>query len=142
MEIKIKKLVDGLEDVKQAHDGEWYDLRAAHDVAMKAGDFEYIALGTAIQLPEGYEAILAPRSSTPGKFGIICANSFGVIDNAFCGDGDEWKFAAYAIRDTWIRKNDRICQFRIRKVQPEAEIIYVDHLGNKDRGGYGSTGTN
>lgn len=49
---------------------------------------------------------------------------------------------AYAIRNTDIHKNDRICQFRIQKIQPEAEIVYVSELGNKDRNGIGSTGTN
>ena len=93
-----------------------------------------------MQLPKGYEAYVAPRSSTPKNFGIICANSFGIIDNSFCGDNDEWKLPVYAIRDTYIEMGDRICQFRIVKNQPMLEFEYVDTLGNSDRGGYGSTG--
>ena len=62
------------------------------------------------------------------------------MDNSFCGDNDIWKFAALAIRDTTIHKNDRICQFRIVKNQPEVEFVEVETLGNQDRGGYGSTG--
>lgn len=142
MEIKVKKLVDDLHNINQAHNGEWYDLRCAKDVHLNAGEFAYIPLGVAIELPEGYEAIVAPRSSAAKKFGILQANSIGVIDHAYCGDNDEWMMPVYAIRNTTIHKNDRICQFRIQKIQPEAEIVYVDHLCDKDRGGLGSTGTN
>lgn len=141
MTIKVRKLVDGLFDIEQAHHGEWYDLRAAKSVELKKGEFAYIPLGVAIELPEGYEAIVAPRSSTAKKFGILQANSIGVIDHEYCGDNDEWMMPVYAIKDTLIHKNDRICQFRIQKIQPEATIKYVNHLGNTDRGGLGSTGT-
>ena len=142
MEIKVKKLVDGLHDINQAHNGEWYDLRCAKDMYLIAGDLAYIPLGVAIELPDGYEAIVAPRSSAAKKFGIIQANSLGVIDHAYCGDNDEWMMPVYAIRNTTIHKNDRICQFRIQKIQPEADIVYVSELGTKDRNGIGSTGTN
>ena len=142
MKIKVKKLVDDLHDINQAHNGEWYDLRAAKDVHLSEGELAYIPLGVAIELPEGYEAIVAPRSSAAKKFGIIQANSLCVIDHAYCGDNDEWMMPVYAIRNTTIHKNDRICQFRIQKIQPEAEIVYVSELGNKDRNGIGSTGTN
>lgn len=142
MEIRVKKLVDGLHDINQAHNGEWYDLRCAKDMYLIAGDLAYIPLGVAIELPDGYEAIVAPRSSAAKKFGIIQANSLGVIDHAYCGDNDEWMMPVYAIRNTTIHKNDRICQFRIQKIQPEADIVYVSELGNKDRKGIGSTGTN
>lgn len=91
-------------------------------------------------LPEGYEAHIAPRSSTYKNFGIIQTNSIGVVDNSYCGDEDEWKMAAYALRDTLIRKNDRICQFRIIEKQPEIEFETVEHLRETSRGGFGSTG--
>lgn len=120
--------------------GDWIDLRAAEDVTMKQGDMTYISLGVSMQLPEGYEAIIAPRSSTPLKFGLLCANSIGIVDNSYCGDGDIWRFPAYAIRNTRITKGDRICQFRIQKNQPEIEMAEVETLGNDDRGGIGSTG--
>ena len=120
--------------------GDWIDLRAAEDIEMKAGDFRLISLGVSMQLPEGYEAHIVPRSSTYKHWGIIQANHMGVIDNSYCGDNDIWKFPAIAIRDTQIYKNDRICQFRIVKKQPEFEFEEVDYLENDDRGGFGSTG--
>jgi dUTP pyrophosphatase len=93
-----------------------------------------------MELPEGYEAYLAPRSSTPTKFHIQCANSFGIIDNSYAGDNDIWCFRALALEDTVIKRNDRIAQFRIQKRQPDIEFVEVEHLEKEDRGGLGSTG--
>ena len=93
-------------------------------------------------MPEGYEAHIAPRSSAFKRWGIIQANSVGVIDNSYCGDNDIWMMPVYATRFTKIHKNDRICQFRIVEKQPHLEFEVVDHLGNEDRGGFGSTGRN
>lgn len=140
MKIRIKYHTDDIEKIKKINIGDWIDLRSAEDVTIKKGDIYYINLGVSIELPKGYEAHMVCRSSTPKNFGIICANSIGIMDNSFCGDNDIWKFAALAIRDTTIHKNDRICQFRIVKNQPEVEFVEVETLGNQDRGGYGSTG--
>lgn len=120
--------------------GDWIDLRAAEDVEMKAGDFRIISLGVSMKLPKGYEAHVIPRSSTCKKWGIIQANHMGLIDNSYCGDNDIWKFPALALRDTRIYKNDRICQFRIVKKQPNIIFQEVDHLDAPDRGGFGTTG--
>ena len=108
---------------------------------MKAGEFRYLRLGVGMILPEGYEAHIAPRSSTFKNFGIILTNSVGVVDNSYCGDADEWKAPVYALRDTHIKKNERICQFRIMERQPELEFVTVDKLRDESRGGFGSTGT-
>ena len=137
--IKIKYFTD-IEPVTPMCKGDWVDLRAAEDVTMKSGEFCLIRTGVGMILPEGFEAHLAPRSSTFAKFGIIAANSVGVIDNSFCGEEDEWKMPAYALRDTVIKKNDRICQFRIMEKQPPLEFEAVEHLREKSRGGFGSTG--
>ncbi len=123
-----------------AHDGEWIDLRAAEDVKLAAGDFKLINLGISIKVPEGYESIVAPRSSTFKNFGIIQTNSIGVIDNTYCGENDIWFYPVLAIRDTEIHMNDRIAQFRIQKCQPNFNIKKVEHMKDEDRGGHGSTG--
>ena len=99
-----------------------------------------IPLGVSMQLPEGYEARTAPRSSTFKRWGILQANSVGVIDNSYCGTNDEWKLPVYATRDTVIEKGDRICQFRIYEVQPPVSFEECDTLSDTDRGGFGSTG--
>ena len=138
--IRIKYFCKDLEKVGKIDKGDWIDLRAAVDIEMKANTFALIPLGVGMILPEGYEAHLAPRSSTFKNFGIIQTNHVAVIDESYCGDNDEWKYPAYALRDTVIHKNDRICQFRIMKKQPELLFVEVDALNNVDRGGFGSTG--
>ena len=137
--IKVKYLRD-VQKIKRISVGDWIDLRAAETVEMKAGEFKMIPLGVAMELPKGYEALVVPRSSTFKRYGIILANSIGIIDESYKGDEDEWNFLAYAMRDTEIKKNERICQFRIIGHQPEIEIEEVDTLGNANRGGIGSTG--
>lgn len=120
--------------------GDWVDLRAAEDVDMEAGEFRLISLGVSMNLPDGYEAHVVPRSSTYKNWGIIQANHMGVIDNSYCGNNDICRFPAIAIRDTHICKNERICQFRIMKKQPTLEFQEVDRLADVDRGGFGSSG--
>ena len=140
MDIKIKYTDKDLKPIDAAHKGEWIDLRSAETVEMNAGEFRKIRLGVAMQLPPGYEAIIAPRSSTFDKWGIIFLNSIGIIDNLYCGDNDEWHVAVMALRKTKIYKNDRICQFRILHGQPSLQFIEVEHMDAPDRGGFGSTG--
>lgn len=137
--IRIKYVRD-VEPILELAISDWTDLRAAETVELKAGEYKLIPLGVAMELPTGYEAIVAPRSSTFKHHGILLANSLGVIDNSYCGDNDEWKFLAYATRDVTIRKNERICQFRIQKNQPKVKFEAVESLDNDDRGGIGSTG--
>lgn len=141
MKIKIKYFSDNIDRLTYI-DGksDWIDLRAAADVEMKAGDFKLIPLGVAMELPLGYEAHIVPRSSTFKNFGIIQTNHQGVVDCSYCGDNDQWFMPAYALRDTHIGVNDRICQFRIVENQPKLTFEEVTRLGNEDRGGHGSTG--
>lgn len=131
---KIDKLeyIDGKSD--------WIDLRAAENVVMKQFEFKLIDLGISVQLPEGYEMIIAPRSSTFKNFGLIQTNSIGIVDESYCGRDDVIKMPALAMRDTEIHVNDRICQFRILKHQPTIEFEEVEDLEGKSRGGFGSTG--
>ena len=139
--IKIKYHTDEIEKLRYI-DGKSgrIDLRSAEDVELKAGEFKLISLGVSMELPKGYEAHIVPRSSTFKNFGIIQTNHQAVIDESYCGDNDIWRYPAYALRDTVIHKNDRICQFRIIEHQPTIEFEEVDTLGNEDRNGFGTTG--
>lgn len=139
--IKVKYFNDRLEKLQYIDNkSDWIDLRAAEHIEMEAGEFKLIPLGVAMELPAGYEAHIVPRSSTFKNFGIIQTNSTGIVDEAYQGDNDQWFFPALAMRDTVINVNDRICQFRIVEHQPKIEFVEVVSLGNKDRGGHGSTG--
>jgi dUTP pyrophosphatase len=140
LSIKIKYHGD-VKPIEAFENGDWIDLRAAEDVDMKAGEFRLISLGVSMKLPEGYEAHVVPRSSTYRHWGIIQTNHMGVIDNSYSGNNDIWKFPALAIRDTTIYKNERICQFRIVKKQPDFDFIETEQLDDEDRGGFGTSGT-
>lgn len=148
MNIKIKYFNNVVKRLEKIECGNWIDLRAAENVVMKVGEFRLIPLGIAMELPRGYEAHIVPRSSTFKNFGIIQTNHMGIMDGpdrktgagGYCGDNDQWFMAAYALRDTEIHLNDRICQFRIMEQQPEITFEEVDSLEGADRGGLGSTG--
>ena len=118
------------------------DIRAnlSESVVLKPLERKLIPTGLYISLPEGYEAHIVPRSSTFKNFGIIQTNHCGIIDESYCGPNDWFYMPAYALRDTVIHVNDRICQFRIEKHQPTIGFEEVDHLNGEDRGGIGSTG--
>ena len=143
MEIKIQYLDDTIEPLGfvEGEKSDWIDLRAAMDYRLKAGEHKLIHLGVAMQLPEGYEAVIAPRSSTFKKWGILQPNSPGVVDESYCGPDDWWFMSAYATRDITIAKGSRICQFRIqKKMGRDVTFTQVDKLENENRGGHGSTG--
>lgn len=140
LNIKVKYFDQEIEKIQKIKVGDWIDLRSAENVLLSKGEYALIGLGVGMILPDGYEAHVLPRSSTPSKFGVIMANSMGVIDNSYSGDSDEWKFPAVALWDTEIKKGDRICQFRIVKNQPGINFETVEHLKDESRGGIGSTG--
>lgn len=138
--VKVMYHDDELEKIKKISTGDWTDLRSAEDVDMKQGEWRLIDLGVSMQLPEGYEAILAARSSLFKNTGLLVANGIGVVDHSYCGPEDHWKLSVYATRDTHVSKNDRIAQFRIQRIQPEVFFKTVDKLENPNREGFGSTG--
>ena len=139
--IQIKYFTDKIEKLTYI-DGksDWIDLRAAKDMELKAGEYAMIPLGVAMKLPEGYEAHIVPRSSTYKNYGLIQTNHMGVVDESYCGDNDQWHMPVYALRDTVIHVNDRVCQFRFMEHQPKIVFEEVEALDAPDRGGFGSTG--
>jgi len=140
LEIKVRYVDAEVPRLKLIDKGDWVDVYAWKEIEFKKDEIKVIPLGFAMELPEGWEAHLAPRSSTLKKFGILCGNSFGVIDNSYAGDEDIWGFMAYAVRDTVIHKGDRIAQFRVIEKQPKLRFTEVAHLEKPNRGGFGSTG--
>lgn len=151
MKVRIKYHAD-IPRLRPMHVSEWVDMYAAEDCEIRYSEMHMISLGVSIELPEGYEAIIAPRSSTYKHFGIMCVNGIGIIDNAYKGDGDVWHFPAIGCKGFYdiigdfhkltatIKKGDRICQMRIQKCQPDIQFEEVELLGNDNRNGLGSTG--
>lgn len=140
LKLKVKYFDKEIEKIKKINKGDWIDLRSAAGMFLTKGQFALIPLGVGMVLPEGYEAHIAPRSSTFKNWKILQVNSVGIVDNSYSGDTDQWMMPVFATEDTEIKKNDRICQFRIIEKMPELEIEEVEHLNDKSRGGFGSTG--
>ena len=144
MKMKIKYF-EGATKLKKISKGTWIDVYASKDVFVPLNDRVMIPLGFALELPKGWEGHLAPRSSTFKTWGIIQTNSVGVVDDTYIGDNDQWHMPVYCLDSkneggTWIKKGDKIGQFRIMEVMPEIEFEEVEVFNNSDRGGFGSTG--
>ena len=140
MKIKIIYHNPNLQHIEKIEQGDWIDLRASQDYHLKTGEFTLINLGVSMKLPEGYEAYIAPRSSTFKNYGIIQTNSLGIVDNSYSGTNDIWRMPVYATRDCDIKLNERICQFRIAEKMPSVDFEEVGTLDSVDRSGFGSTG--
>ena len=153
MKIKIKYFEEATK-LKKITKGNWIDVYSNKDIFVEVGNRAMVPLGFALELPSGWEGHLAPRSSTFKTWGVIQTNSVGVVDDTYIGDNDQWHMPIYCLQGkgskileegkeilgTWIKKGDKIGQFRIMEVMPEIEFEEVESFGNADRGGFGSTG--
>lgn len=149
MKIRVKYF-EGATKLQKIEKGNWIDVYANKDIFVEVNERAMVPLGFALELPKGWEGHLAPRSSTFKTWGIIQTNSVGVVDDTYIGDNDQWHMPVYClqgkdekdgIKGTWIRKGDKIGQFRIMEVMPPIEFEEVESFGNAERGGFGSTGT-
>ena len=129
---------------------DWIDVYSDAELEIMPGQHVLIPLGFCAQLPKGYEAHLAARSSLFKSTGLLVANGVGVIDESYCGDNDEWKLSVWNtgiarspdsnFGGVFIHRGDKIAQFRIMKKMPTIHLVEVETLDNIDRGGFGSTG--
>lgn len=166
MRIKIKYVDKSLQTLKVFKKGDWIDLYTRDDVSLTAPqagtryqknnskfrdvkfDSCLLNLNVCLSLPAGFEAVIVPRSSTFKNYGLLQTNHFGVVDNTFCGDSDEWKMSVIATRAINITAGTRVAQFRIQLSQKatiwqkirwifwngKIKFIVVDHLEHSDRG--------
>lgn len=174
LKIKVKVLTEGCMPVIN-ESGDWVDLKSAIDITISAPQSDvlkrrtiegervgyrnveiptyYIPLGVAMQLPQGFEAVIDSRSSSPKKLGLFIPNGQGVVDNTYNGNNDQWHYVCSPMRETAIEAGDRICQFRIQLSQKATmwqkikwllssgiKLVEVDDLGDNNRGGLGTSG--
>lgn len=115
-----------------------FDIYAQEDIVIKNEKITF-DLGFATEIPEGYAAILAPRSGFGTKYGMKLSNTLGLIDSDF---RNEWK-ATLSVSDcdfVEIERGERFLQFFLIKVD-EFKIEITESLTETERkGGYGSTG--
>ena len=174
LKIKIKLKNKDINNMpKQIAKGDWIDLVASEDIDLdnlskeqeklfsftgkydkKRFSYAILPLGVAMKLPEGYEAIISPRSSIFKNFNCIMPNSIGIIDNSYSGNEDYWGCPVLAFsKGIKIKRGDRLCQFRIQlsqkatSMQKFKDLFYngiafdiVDDLKGTNRGGFGHTG--
>jgi dUTP pyrophosphatase len=163
MKIKIK-LFEGGHIPEITPKGDWFDISMPEDGKLNTpyantlhqnktvrdviNDNKIFDLGFAMALPEGYEAIILPRSSTYNNYGVDLCNTMGVIDWSYRGDNDHWKANLKAYRNTEWKAGDRLLQMRIQLTQyatiwqkikwlfwnGKIEFIPVESLGNTSRG--------
>ena len=146
--VKIKVFEGGRKP--ESKNGNWYDcyVRTANVngltpsgniIRFSPGDIVVVHLGFAMDIGKGYEGYILPRSSTFKNTGLLLTNSMGLVDDTYCGDGDEWLAMFYATTYGAFKIGDRLVQISIKKSTP-VDMEDVAQLGNPDRGGYGTTG--
>ncbi|MCP5006593.1 MAG: deoxyuridine 5'-triphosphate nucleotidohydrolase [Planctomycetes bacterium] len=142
MRIKIKYHNEDNPHIHKTEEGDWLDLYTAEEVTLDQFDYKAIPLGVSIQLPQGFEGHLAPRSSTYKHWGVIQTNSIGIIDNSYCSDKDQWHMPVLRLAKgkVTIPKGTRLCQFKVVANMPKLQLEVVEHLDNEIRGGFGSSG--
>lgn len=136
--------------------GDWIDLTLAEDVSLRPDGFGAFSLGIRMQLPEGFEAHVLPRSSTGKRYKVIMYNSEAIMDESYRGPEDIWHVLLFAPVGAEIPKSVRIAQFRIVPkmgasawvklkwlLTSKVEFVETSALPEGDktsRGGFGSTG--
>lgn len=140
--MKVKLIDKSLPEPKKGtEDSAAFDLYVRENTWVADNGVTLVPLNVVVEIPKGHFGALLLRSSAPKKFGIMLANSMGVIDSDYCGEDDEIKAALVAIngRGTWLEKGDRIAQLIILK-HGNYPLEIVDTMKNENRGGFGSTG--
>ena len=142
MRVKIINKSDNQLPAYETASSAGMDLRAFTDadIVLKPFDRKLIPTGLYIELPDGYEAQIRPRSGLAIKSGITVLNSPGTIDADYRG---EIKVILINLSDNdfTIKSGDRICQMVIAKHE-KAEFIEVEEISETERGagGFGHTG--
>jgi dUTP pyrophosphatase len=142
MKVKIKRIDKSIPLPVYETDGAvGFDISAREDFAIKSGEIVLVPSNIIVEVPKGYMLVVASRSSTPRKKGVMQPHGFGIIDHDYCGPEDEIKIQVYNFTDSAveIKKGDKIAQgvfVRIDKFEWEES----DEIRVESRGGFGSTG--
>jgi len=118
------------------------DLCTRIDITIKPGERVLVPTGISIALPNGYVALVHPRSGLAIKFGISIVNTPGTVDAGYRGELQVILINHDLTESISFKKGDRIAQLVIQQVE-RAEFIEVQDLPGSERstGGFGSTGT-
>ncbi|RKR13834.1 dUTP pyrophosphatase [Arthrobacter oryzae] len=140
--VQLKMLDDGLEPPSYAHPGDaGADLRAREDVVLAPGERRLVPTGVSIALPDGFVALIHPRSGLATKHGLTVVNAPGTVDAGYRGEIAVTLLNTDRDEAIELRRGDRIAQMVIQRVE-YARFLPVEELGGSIRGGggFGSTG--
>jgi dUTP pyrophosphatase len=142
MEVLIKRLDSSVPMPSYAKGGDaGADIATRIDFTLKAGERMLVPTGISIALPNGYVALVHPRSGLAIKYGISMVNTPGTVDAGFRGELQVILINHDLTESVSFKKGDRIAQLVIQQVE-RAEFVEVTQLPGSDRatGGFGSTG--
>src|SRR5689334_20325563 len=140
--IQILRLDPDLPVPSYAHPGDaGADLFARVDVTLAPGERRLVPTGLALALPEGYVALVHPRSGLAHRSGLSIVNAPGTIDAGYRGEVQVCLVNLDPVTPIELRRGDRIAQLVIQQFETAA-FVEVDDLPDSARGagGYGSTG--
>lgn len=141
MKVKIKRVDKSLPLPKYETDGAvGFDLLCRESAEIAPQEIALIPANVIVETPTGYMLMLCMRSSTPCKFGLMMAQSVGIIDNDYCGEEDEIKIQVYNFTDkvVTIERGSRIAQAIFVRVAT-LEWNEIEEMTESSRGGFGST---
>lgn len=142
LQVQLKMLDPELEAPSYAHPGDaGADLRARQDVTLQPGERRLVPTGVAIALPEGFVALIHPRSGLATKHGLTIVNAPGTVDAGYRGEISVTLLNTDVSQAIELRRGDRIAQMVIQRVE-HAQFVPVTELSGSVRGtrGFGSTG--
>ena len=131
---------DDLAPAKAHHDDAAWDLRSREVAVIGAGEFKLVKTGLFLELPEGWEAQVRPRSGLALKHGISVLNTPGTIDAGYRGEVGVI-LINHGREPFAIERGHRIAQMVVQKL-PAVELVRVEALvySHRGAGGFGSTG--
>ena len=141
LQIAIKRIDTDLPLPSYATPGSvGFDLFCRVETEIAPRRVELIPSNVIVRIPAGYMLLLTLRSSSPLRKGLLIPNGVGIIDQDYCGEGDELKIQVFNFREeaVTIKRGERIAQGIFIPVT-RVSWVEVDEMG-KGRGGFGSTG--
>ncbi len=142
LDIALVRLDPDLPVPAYAHPGDaGADLVTAVDVELAPGERALVPTGVAIALPEGYVALVHPRSGLAARHGLSIVNTPGTVDAGYRGEIKVLLVNLDPREPVTLRRGDRVAQLVVQRVE-RARFVEVEELPGSPRGegGYGSTG--
>ena len=142
LQIAVRSLDPDLPLPAYAHPGDaGADLVTAVDITLAPGERALVPTGVALALPDGYVALVHPRSGLAARFGVSIVNAPGTVDAGYRGEIKVMLINHDPAQPIELRRGDRIAQLVVQRVE-RARFVEVGELPGSARGdgGYGSTG--